>query len=1816
SKSQNALWNTITSGLGVKDKVKSQRSIADDPRSPEEILAEEFPSVDSPDATEKAAIRGDAGSPLVLDLIHTSSSSLSLRINFTMESPTKEIEEFESTSLKYLQPDQIEKIWLRLRGLRKYKKTSQRLRCLVKQLERGEASLIDLKKNLEYAASVLESVYIEETSSVCDVVKKYGFITLHPKSIDTNKAATNKQQLIKQKQGRLVDTEDELSDIQSDSVPSEVRDWLASTFTRQMGLMLRRTEEKPRFRSIVHAVQAGIFVERMYRRTSNMVGLSYPASVITVLKHIDKWTFDVFALNESSGDHALKFIFYELLTRYDLISRFKIPISALVSFVEALEVGYSKHKNPYHNLIHAADVTQTVHYLMLKTGMVHWMTELEIFALIFAAAVHDYEHTGTTNNFHIQTRSDTAILYNDRSVLESHHVSAAYRLLQDDDEMNILYNLSKDDWSNQRGEKSYHYSTPLHSTPLYSTPLHSTILHSTPLHSTPLHSTLLYSTPLHSTPLYSTPLHSTPLYSTPLHSTPLYSTLLYYTPLHSTPLHSTPLHSTPLHSTPLHSTLLYYTPLHSTPLHSTPLYSTLLHSALLYSTPLHSTPLHSTPFHSTPLHSTPLYSTPTYSTPLYYTPLYYTPLYSTPLHSTLLHSTPLHSTPLHSTPLYSTLLYYTPLHSTPLYSTPLHSTLLHSTLLQPTPLHSTILHSTILHSTPLYSTPLHSTPLHSTPTYSTPLYSTPLHSTLLHSTLLQPTPLHSTILHSTILHSTPLYSTPLHSTPLHSTLLHSTLLHSTLLHSTLLYSTLLYSTLLHSTPLYSTLLHSTPLHSTPLHSTLLYSTPLHSTPLYSTPLHSTPLHSTPLCSTILSTLLYSTPLHSTPLYSTLLYYTLYSTLLHSTLLYYTILNPPVENHCSTQLYYNLLYYTLLHSTILYCTPLYSTILYTTLLYSTLLYYTLLHSTVLYSTPLYCNLLYSTILYSTLLYSTPLYSTILYYTLLYSTILYSTLLHSTPLCSTILSTLLYSTLLHSTPLCSTILSTLLHPTPLYSTPLYSTLLYSTPLHSTPLHSTLLYSTLLYSTLLYSTLLYSTPLHSTPLHSTLLYSTLLYSTLLYSTPLYSTLLYYTLYSTLLHSTLLYYTILNPPVENHCSTQLYYNLLYYTLLHSTILYCTPLYSTILYSTLLYSTLLYYTVLHSTVLYSTPLYCNLLYSTPLYSTLLHSTLLYCTLLYFTLLYSTLLYYTLLYSIPLYSTLLIDKPKALSLVLHTADISHPAKNWDLHHHWTSSLLEEFFRQDSEFHTGSVEAWVNNDSAIGAVDLQGAGGNWATVGRRSRGGRRVRRQREKRKRVCEECCGGCELEEKERFWSELDEVMESIPTGERVGIGADFNGHVGEGNTGDEEVMGKFGVKERNLQGQMVVLPDDWETTAEVIRETGRKVLGVSSGRRKEDKETWWWNEEVQDSIQRKRLAKKKWDMDRTEENRQEYKELQRRVKREVSKAKQKAYDELYTRKSTTDAIFALRIFMEKYRDGQRELHCVFVDLEKAYDRVPREELWYCMRKSEVAKKYVRVVQDMYEREIERQGQCLSVVQDMYVMDQLSEEVREESPWTMMFADDIVICSESREQVEENLERWRFALERRGMKGDKEAELGLPFSPLCDRKSTMVAQSQIGFIDFIVVPTFTVLTDMTEKIVTPLIDEATLSSLGGFRRSSLSSISTAEVKQVNSPASESSASHNCSLLAVDLKNFKAIWNEQVLQNRERWKARAAKETEEKAKREAEERAQLEAGQEGQTEAGTDQSVPKSEGSGQEPEPEGTTGGPNETGNAESMEGNKQLPNGT
>ena len=61
---------------------------------------------------------------------------------------------------------------------------------------------------------------------------------------------------------RLCDEEDELSEVEPDAVPSEVRDWLALTFTRSMSNIKRRGDDKPKFRSVAHAIRAGIMVDR------------------------------------------------------------------------------------------------------------------------------------------------------------------------------------------------------------------------------------------------------------------------------------------------------------------------------------------------------------------------------------------------------------------------------------------------------------------------------------------------------------------------------------------------------------------------------------------------------------------------------------------------------------------------------------------------------------------------------------------------------------------------------------------------------------------------------------------------------------------------------------------------------------------------------------------------------------------------------------------------------------------------------------------------------------------------------------------------------------------------------------------------------------------------------------------------------------------------------------------------------------------------------------------------------------------------------------------------------------------------------------------------------------------------------------------------------------------------------------------------------------------------------------------------------------------------------------------------------------------
>ncbi|XP_001993437.2 calcium/calmodulin-dependent 3',5'-cyclic nucleotide phosphodiesterase 1 isoform X2 [Drosophila grimshawi] len=248
---------------------------------------------------------------------------------------------------------------------------------------------------------------------------------------------------------RLADEDDELSEVQPDAVPPEVREWLASTFTRQMATTRTRSDEKPRFRSVAHAIRAGIFVDRIYRRVSSSTLMQFPPDVVKLLKNLDEWTFDVFALTEAASGQVIKYVAYDLLNRYGAMHKFKIAPGVLETFLHRVEEGYCRYRNPYHNNLHAVDVMHTMHYCLCNTGLMNWLTDLEIFASLLAALLHDFEHTGTTNNFHVMSGSETALLYNDRAVLENHHVSASFRLMRDD-EANILSHLSREEFKELR----------------------------------------------------------------------------------------------------------------------------------------------------------------------------------------------------------------------------------------------------------------------------------------------------------------------------------------------------------------------------------------------------------------------------------------------------------------------------------------------------------------------------------------------------------------------------------------------------------------------------------------------------------------------------------------------------------------------------------------------------------------------------------------------------------------------------------------------------------------------------------------------------------------------------------------------------------------------------------------------------------------------------------------------------------------------------------------------------------------------------------------------------------------------------------------------------------------------------------------------------------------------------------------------------------------------------------------------------------------------------------------------------------------------
>lgn len=155
---------------------------------------------------------------------------------------------------------------------------------------------------------------------------------------------------------------------------------------------------------------------------------------------IDSWdNFDVFAID----DKDMIPVVMSLFDSFDIIRGLNIPRDIFENWASTVQLMYGS--NPYHNFHHAVDVCQTT-YFLLRTKRMEHLSILDRASMLVAALCHDIGHPGLTNEYHKNSMSEMALLYNDYSVLENHHASQTFRLLKRPD-LNIFINISPADFA-------------------------------------------------------------------------------------------------------------------------------------------------------------------------------------------------------------------------------------------------------------------------------------------------------------------------------------------------------------------------------------------------------------------------------------------------------------------------------------------------------------------------------------------------------------------------------------------------------------------------------------------------------------------------------------------------------------------------------------------------------------------------------------------------------------------------------------------------------------------------------------------------------------------------------------------------------------------------------------------------------------------------------------------------------------------------------------------------------------------------------------------------------------------------------------------------------------------------------------------------------------------------------------------------------------------------------------------------------------------------------------------------------------------------
>ncbi|KAK9839551.1 hypothetical protein WJX84_002829 [Apatococcus fuscideae] len=165
-------------------------------------------------------------------------------------------------------------------------------------------------------------------------------------------------------------------------------------------------------------------------------------AVESTLQTAGRWHFDAFQLEEATSGRPLSSLGFYLIGKLNLVREFDLDVIRLARFLRRVEDGYLP--NPYHNKTHAADVLQSQFMLLTAGGLGRRAADpLILLAAVLSAIIHDLDHKGVNNDFLIRQSHELAIVYNDMSPLENHHLSEAFRIMRRK-ECNFLKRISKE----------------------------------------------------------------------------------------------------------------------------------------------------------------------------------------------------------------------------------------------------------------------------------------------------------------------------------------------------------------------------------------------------------------------------------------------------------------------------------------------------------------------------------------------------------------------------------------------------------------------------------------------------------------------------------------------------------------------------------------------------------------------------------------------------------------------------------------------------------------------------------------------------------------------------------------------------------------------------------------------------------------------------------------------------------------------------------------------------------------------------------------------------------------------------------------------------------------------------------------------------------------------------------------------------------------------------------------------------------------------------------------------------------------------------